>query len=471
MSDLLLALDDLAASNSTVDAVEEIATANLICASGLPGTESLEIGKYLSWLDEAAEQVELETKRNYHKFLAAPNNYQNSQARFCAICLITVMQRQFGVGYNPKWQGLKPDSPTPESFGIDPSDLFIHAIMDGCGGTCGSLPVLYVAVGRRLGYPLYLVKAARHLFMRWDDPEGRQWHHAELFNIEATGPGVHFLTDDFYRTWPRTIALEDISAGIFLRSLSPREERAEFLATRGYCLRSNRRYDAALNAFSAAAELSPHNYHFVIARESLRMHLAMRQRGHGFLNAPYAGPSQEAVGPFWMEGFGGRKLLVQIVSPVTQPFHHGPEIGRPLYQQTLRTPNGMHVEVWLPMQSLSTPLSAHWISLSDGRQALVHAPADRHPLRMRHSLDVGQAVVPAENHRAGAHRIDAYSQERAELAFHEAGYLGTQIEQTARLMEEKTQTAGLPHIDPLAISVNPNIPSLTASHAGVHLIH
>lgn len=54
------------------------------------------------------------------------------------------------------------------------------ALLLGGRGTCSSLPPLYVAIGRRLGYPLKLVKSFAHLFARWDNGAG------ERFNIECT---------------------------------------------------------------------------------------------------------------------------------------------------------------------------------------------------------------------------------------------------------------------------------------------
>ena len=237
----------------------DIALLNVICALGLPGAEKLDIPSLLDTLDEWARQIRIEIDRNYDRFLEEPSLYSNSQAYFCILCMIQVLQSKLGVRYNSKWTSITPDKPVPQDFGRDAKDLFIHPIIDGIGGTCGSLPVLYAAVGRRLGYPLKIVKAARHLFVRWDDPNGKHWFHPERFNIEASGPGVHRLPDEHYRTWPHKISDESIEAGVFLKSLTPREELAEFLAARGHCLRKNGRPNKAANAFRWASELAPHN--------------------------------------------------------------------------------------------------------------------------------------------------------------------------------------------------------------------
>ena len=65
------------------------------------------------------------------------------------------------------------------------------------------MPVLYVAVGRRRGYPLKLVEAPTHLFFRWEDPDGERFNVPEVFNVEGTGHGISFHPDDYYRIWPR----------------------------------------------------------------------------------------------------------------------------------------------------------------------------------------------------------------------------------------------------------------------------
>ncbi|MFV0446374.1 MAG: tetratricopeptide repeat protein [Planctomycetaceae bacterium] len=458
------------------DRLHDVALLNLVCTSELRGASSLPIEHYLEWLDDVAAKVRLATERNYFKFLDAPEVFENSQARFCMVCLVTVLQRECGVRYNPKWQGLTPDSPVPEAFGIDANDLFVHAIIDGIGGTCGSLPVLYVAVGRRLGYPLRLVKAARHLFVRWDDPDGKLWHHSDRFNVEATGPGIHFLPDDHYRTWPHAISAEDVEAGIFLRSLSPQEELAEFIATRGYCLKANGRLKEAVEAFAEASRLAPHNRHFAANHKSLQMHLMMRQRGHAFLNAPVRTFDQEAVGSFWVAGLGGHKVLVQIVSPVTQPFAPQPEVGVSLVRQSLQTPNGLHVDAWLPVLSAGSSMTAHWVRLPDGRLALVHKPASdtwSQPWQVpnRDQRGYGQPIVPDGDHGLGMPWSGSFvAVDQAGLAPHEQSYLAGQIQQTVERIQTGHSMPALPSMQPLAIPAGPAAPRLPQTAIGIPFI-
>ena len=133
---------------------------------------------------------------------------------------------------------------------LDPRTLFLYGLLDGHGGTCVTMPILYVAIGRRLEYPLYLVQAREHFFVRWE--EG-----GERFNIEATTLGFSPRDDDHFLRWPKPIRHEDVRLGLFLRNLEPHEERAAFLRERGQCWLDHLRTDCALEAFSEALALRP----------------------------------------------------------------------------------------------------------------------------------------------------------------------------------------------------------------------
>jgi len=65
----------------------------------------------------------------------------------------------------------------------DPNDLFLHSVMDRRKGYCLSLSTLYLALGERLGLPLYGVVVPGHFFVRYDSRSIR-------FNIECTAGGA-----------------------------------------------------------------------------------------------------------------------------------------------------------------------------------------------------------------------------------------------------------------------------------------
>ncbi|HUY90806.1 MAG TPA: hypothetical protein VMV10_18875 [Pirellulales bacterium] len=137
----------------------DIAEINLAAASGLRGAEGLDIAACLARLDEWAELVEASTERWWPKFVRSPEESGGSAAQFRIMAMITVLQRSLGVSYNPA-------SMTGPYNATDSRTHFIHGPLTGFGGTCVSLPVLYLAIGRRLNYPLKLVEAKEHYFAR-----------------------------------------------------------------------------------------------------------------------------------------------------------------------------------------------------------------------------------------------------------------------------------------------------------------
>jgi len=91
------------------------------------------------------------------------------------------------------------------------------------------------------------------VFARWDDPEG------ERLNLEANATGLGTPDDDYYRTGKYALAPEMVRAGQFLKSMTPREELANFLAQRGCRWRDLGRWRFAVEAFAYASGLVPEN--------------------------------------------------------------------------------------------------------------------------------------------------------------------------------------------------------------------
>jgi hypothetical protein len=204
----------------------DIAEVNLACAESLPGAERINVSLCLRTIDRWTEHVRSTTKRILPRFYADPGNYENSENYFRALTMITVLIKSCGVRYN--------EAKIPLDVPLDLDDTFIHGIIQGNGGTCGTLPVLWAAVGRRLGYPIKLVatrtrKDVGHLFARWDDG-------GERFNIEVNNTGMGTPTDDEYRNAPHW-GLSPVAeaAGGYLKSKTPRQELAGFLAARANC--------------------------------------------------------------------------------------------------------------------------------------------------------------------------------------------------------------------------------------------
>ncbi len=222
----------------------DIAEINLGAAFGLPGAHDMDAEACLAKLQRWTDVVRANTERWWPRFVRSPEEFDNSPGQFRMLALVTVLQRDLGVGYDLAFTH-------GDYNGSDSRNLFIHGVLSGRGGTCVSMPILYIAVGRRLGYPLKLVRAKEHLFARWEESGG------ERFGIESTSRGFSVRSDDYYRRWPKPITDEEFERGAYLRNLRPREELAVFLGQRGNCLRDNMAFLDAARAYSYAAQLAP----------------------------------------------------------------------------------------------------------------------------------------------------------------------------------------------------------------------
>jgi hypothetical protein len=166
--------------------------------------------------------------------------------------LVTVLQQDLGIHYNPERMQMPLEPLESETkFFADSQDVFIHGLLgEKRSGTCSSMPVLYVAIGRRLGYPLKLVTTKAHLFVRWDEGD-------KSFNIEGTSMGFQCYPDDEYRRWPVPISSDEEKTEVCLKCLTPVQEFAVFASTRGLCSRATGNYLWSLGALQQSVKRQP----------------------------------------------------------------------------------------------------------------------------------------------------------------------------------------------------------------------
>jgi hypothetical protein len=297
----------------------DIALLNLLCAEGLPGAEGLNPQDCLSTLDRWTEHVRSETERHLYRYRANPREFESSEGYFRMLMMAVVLYEDFSVRYNPERMSAPGSLDPNDHFSADSRDLFLHGLLsaqvqslstlrsaateDGKSkvqslnspspyplpeerattlrpalnpqpltlnlplGTCSSMPVLYIAIGRRLGYPLKLVTTKAHLFIRWESA-------AERFDLEGTGRGMNRYDDEHFKQWPFPVTEEEIQADGYLKSLSPVEELALFLSLRGHCLKEAGRLPEAVVSYTEAIRLVP-------GSRPYRLLLAAAQEGRG----------------------------------------------------------------------------------------------------------------------------------------------------------------------------------------------
>jgi hypothetical protein len=229
----------------------DIALMNLLCAEGLAGADNPPTQECLTTLEQWAAHVKSETDRHLYKFRANPGEFENSEGYFRMLMMAVIVYEDFMIRYNPQKISVPGASISGDHFFADSRDILLHGLLGpGRTGTCSSMPVLYLALGRRLGYPLKLVTTKAHLFIRWEDAGDR-------FDVEATGKGMNKYDDAHFRSWPFPVSDQEIAENGYLKSLTPVEELSVFLSIRAECLMENGRLAEAVKSFEAAYRLAP----------------------------------------------------------------------------------------------------------------------------------------------------------------------------------------------------------------------
>ena len=273
-------LQQLLASSPAQIAQCDIALLNLVCAVGLPGAENLDPQDCIAVLAGWAERVRSETERHLYRYKANPREFESSEGYFRMLMMAVVLYEDFSVRYNPARIGTPGALDPNDHFFADSRDVFLHGLVGSrvqglkskvqsrsafALGTCSSMPVLYVALGRRLGYPLKLATTKAHVFLRWEGA-------GERFDLEATGKGMNRYDDEHFKQWPYPVTEEEIQADGYLKSLTPVEELALFLSLRGHCLKEAGRMSEAVASYAEAVRLAP-------ACRPYRLLLAAAQHG------------------------------------------------------------------------------------------------------------------------------------------------------------------------------------------------
>jgi hypothetical protein len=288
---------------------------NLLCAEGLRGSEGLDVESCVSTLDAWARHVERETKRNFHHFASRPEEFNRSLPYYQMGMLGTVLAEDLKIQYNPEREqqllGQPVSSQTIEqekAFFSSSKDVFIHGLLTGRHtGTCASMPFLYAAIGRRLGYPVTIAARKYHLYVRYDAGNGAH------LNIEATeNRGFATPTDEEYRNGPYPMTQQEIEDNGWLRPLSNKEILGICLLNRANCLRSMKQHDAVIETLGAATKYLPDNPRMrqAIARnQNLERRLHAADRWDELWDEVESLPLP-TTGPMF-ERFQNRKLTLQ----------------------------------------------------------------------------------------------------------------------------------------------------------------
>lgn len=186
---------------------------------------TLDVPAYSSKIDALADKV---------RWLAKGTQDPEQRIRV----LNTVLFRQEGFRYDRN-----PFSRSKQEY------YFLNGILDTKQGICYTMPLLYLAVAQRLGYPIYPVAAPDHLFVRYVDP---------MFNeqsIEVTSGGKYFPDEWYVEDF--SVSPKGRKSGSYLRTLSYREFLGHLVAANAFVHAWHRNGQKALSYLEHAARLEP----------------------------------------------------------------------------------------------------------------------------------------------------------------------------------------------------------------------
>ena len=130
-----------------------------------------------------------------------------------------------------------------------PENYFLNRVLDTKQGNCFSMPLLYVAVAQRLGWPVYLVHVPDHTFVRYADPAFKQQ------NIEATSGGG-YVPDEKYAV-DFLVSAKGRKSGAYLRTLSHRELLGDVVAINAITFGHRGELPKAIAYLKLATRLNP----------------------------------------------------------------------------------------------------------------------------------------------------------------------------------------------------------------------
>ena len=150
---------------------------NLVVAKGIPECADLDIPKYAATVDEWARAIKEKNTRDEREGNGAALLKENRK-EWLAGGMALMLAGTYGIKYTTERLDM-----------LKPEQTYAHGVIDSRMGTCASMPVLYTAIGWRLGWPIKEVVSQDHCWARWDDGIAPE-KGGERFNLEATTVGI-----------------------------------------------------------------------------------------------------------------------------------------------------------------------------------------------------------------------------------------------------------------------------------------
>ncbi len=160
--------------------------------------------------------------------------------------------RTLNTYYYKQWRVQYDQSPDVRS---KRQHFFLHSILDTRQGNCMNIPMLYMTVAQRLGYPVYAVMAPDHSFVRFVDPRLKEQ------NIELSTDAGYSPDEDY--AFKLNVSAKAIKNGAYLRTLSKRHYLGVLLMENALAFGDDQGdFDRAIRYLEKASEIDAKNVYY-----------------------------------------------------------------------------------------------------------------------------------------------------------------------------------------------------------------
>jgi len=226
----------------------DLVLANWLIAADIPELRSLTREAYFKQIESLTEQVRQDMATQ-----ASGRHRSNPNSPMCRAGAFAYAIHKLGFAYNEEFhnEDLSP-AETRALYG-DADNIFLVGLLRTHRGSCVSMPLIYLVIGQRLGFPICLVAIGKHYFIRWEEP-------GFYVNIEPTIIEDACLTDDSTYLDVEGMTRDQLK-GSDLQDLTNREVVGQlFFARYGYWFtKMGKRETQACLDLSRARHLSPND--------------------------------------------------------------------------------------------------------------------------------------------------------------------------------------------------------------------
>ncbi len=157
----------------------DLALANWLIVADIPQFADLTREAYFAQLDAMTGQVRQDMARMQNNAKLRGKNLNSPDTR-CGIFCNAIIKLKFA--YCEEFAQHDLTLLQYKALYSDANNVFLAGLNRTRRGSCVSMPLIYMVIGQRLGFPVHLVHVGKHFFVRWQEPGYR-------LNIETTGRG------------------------------------------------------------------------------------------------------------------------------------------------------------------------------------------------------------------------------------------------------------------------------------------